>query len=310
MAVQFALLIVPMSVMVFGAIDVSRASGEKMRLQDALDSATLAEPEDGPSTQWLREQAQQLGAVISGSLIIQAADGSHRNRLLWARLDGEVLHYDKRHLFALATEDEHYTAGDTRMIAQVNGWRINLMICYDLRFPVWARNVGDELLRELAAKGGVLQINALAVSLRDAPGNRRTAAIAEVLMKYRDRVISPETLAEEDRDYDVVCAAHPNPPAGFDDVIRHIDYAVDVMGIDHVGIGSDFDGIGDTPTGLEGVDKFPDLLAELDLARSHARQALQGAGLLVGHWKKYSRLGHTTGLSDWSTTYSKARSPE
>jgi membrane dipeptidase len=135
------------------------------------------------------------------------------------------------------------------------------------------RNVGDELLRALAAKGGVLQINALAVSLRDAPGNRRTAAIAEVLMKYRDRVISPETLAEEDRDYDVVCAAHPNPLAGFDDVIRHIEYAVEVMGIDHVGIGFDLDGGGGGFAGLREVADYPRVTEAL-LARGWSGEAL------------------------------------
>ena len=53
--------------------------------------------------------------------------------------NGEYGYYDKRHLFAFAKEDEHYSAGNTRMIASVKGWKINLMVCYDLRFPVWAR---------------------------------------------------------------------------------------------------------------------------------------------------------------------------
>lgn len=135
------------------------------------------------------------------------------------------------------------------------------------------RNVGDELLRALAAKGGVIQINALAVSLLDAPGNGRTAAIAEVLMKYRDAVISPETLAAEDRDYDVVCAAHPNPPASFADVIRHIEYAVEVVGIDHVGIGFDLDGGGGGFENLRDVADYPKITAAL-LARGWSEAAL------------------------------------
>jgi omega-amidase len=63
---------------------------------------------------------------------------------LWVRPDGQIGCYDKRHLFGFAGEDKHYTAGKDRKIAQVNGWRINLQVCYDLRFPVWARNRGDE----------------------------------------------------------------------------------------------------------------------------------------------------------------------
>src|SRR5690606_3736983 len=77
----------------------------------SMEAAALAEPEEGPSYAWLREQAIRLDAVVTGSLIIEAADGSHRNRLLWARPDGQLLHYDKRHLFRMAGEHRHYTAG-------------------------------------------------------------------------------------------------------------------------------------------------------------------------------------------------------
>ena len=109
----------------------------------SMDSAALAEPEDGPSTQWLREQAQQIGAVITGSLIIQAADGSYRNRLLWARPDGSVAHYDKRHLFRMAGEHKHYSAGEQQVLLELKGWRVRPLICYDLRFPVWSRSAAD-----------------------------------------------------------------------------------------------------------------------------------------------------------------------
>ncbi len=125
------------------------------------------------------------------------------------------------------------------------------------------RNVGDELLRALAAKGGVLQINALPVSLVHAPGNGRTAAIAEVLVRFKDAVLSPETLAAEDRAYDVVCAAHPNPPVTFEDFVRHIEHAVAVMGIDHVGIGCDLDGGGGGFAGLRDVTDFPNITRAL-----------------------------------------------
>jgi omega-amidase len=113
----------------------------------SMDSASLAEQEDGPSTVWLREQAVRLQAVVTGSLIIQASDGSYRNRLLWARPDGSLAHYDKRHLFRMAGEHKHYAAGDQQVLLELKGWRIRPLICYDLRFPVWSRDPrGTDLL--------------------------------------------------------------------------------------------------------------------------------------------------------------------
>lgn len=106
----------------------------------SMDSVALAEAEDGPSTAWLREQAARLHAVVTGSLIIQAADGSYRNRLLWARPDGTLAHYDKRHLFRMAGEHKHFAAGEEQLLLELNGWRIRPLICYDLRFPLWSRD--------------------------------------------------------------------------------------------------------------------------------------------------------------------------
>ena len=106
----------------------------------SMHSAELAEPEEGPTTAWLREQAMALGAVVTGSLIIQATDGSYRNRLLWARPDGTLAHYDKRHLFRMAGEHKHYAAGDEQVLLDVKGWQVRPLICYDLRFPVWSRD--------------------------------------------------------------------------------------------------------------------------------------------------------------------------
>lgn len=85
----------------------------------SMESETLAEPENGPTRQWLKALAAKLDAVITGSVIIQAADGSHRNRLLWARPDGEVLHYDKRHLFRMAGEHNHYTPGERQVLFEI-----------------------------------------------------------------------------------------------------------------------------------------------------------------------------------------------
>ncbi|MBF7731153.1 amidohydrolase [Pseudomonas sp. N040] len=113
----------------------------------SMQSAELAEPEDGPTSHWLSAQARRIGAVIAGSLIIQAADGSYRNRLLWARPDGSMAHYDKRHLFRMAGEHKHYAAGSEQVVLELNGWRVRPLVCYDLRFPVWSRAaVGTDLL--------------------------------------------------------------------------------------------------------------------------------------------------------------------
>lgn len=105
----------------------------------SMRSAELAETMDGPTVHWMREQAQALDAALYGSVIIQA-DGRYLNRGLFVRPDGEVTHYDKRHLFRFANETDHYSAGAARVVVPWRGWRILLQICFDLRFPVFARN--------------------------------------------------------------------------------------------------------------------------------------------------------------------------
>jgi omega-amidase len=99
----------------------------------------LAEPMDGPSVQWMKTMAAKYRCILTGSLIIEEG-GKYYNRMLWMQPDGNAGYYDKRHLFGYGEEDQHYTAGTRRLIAQVKGWRICLLVCYDLRFPVWARN--------------------------------------------------------------------------------------------------------------------------------------------------------------------------
>jgi len=108
----------------------------------SMQSAELAEPEGGPTTQWLLEQARLIDAVLAGSLIIQAADGTYRNRFIWARPDGTLAYYDKRHLFRMAGEHKHFAAGAEQLVLQLKGWRVRPLVCYDLRFPVWSRDAG------------------------------------------------------------------------------------------------------------------------------------------------------------------------
>jgi len=107
-----------------------------------MAAAELAEDMEGPTVDWMREEAAALGCVIAGSLIVRDG-GRCYNRLVWARPDGSLEHYDKRHLFRLAGEQEHYAAGSRRLVVTLKGWRVCPMVCYDLRFPVWSRSRGD-----------------------------------------------------------------------------------------------------------------------------------------------------------------------
>lgn len=109
----------------------------------SMQSSELAEPHDGPTSTWLLEQAARINAVICGSVMLVDANGQYRNRLLWARPDGSLAYYDKRHLFRMAGEHEHFSAGNERVVLEVKGWQVRPLICYDLRFPVWARTLGD-----------------------------------------------------------------------------------------------------------------------------------------------------------------------
>jgi predicted amidohydrolase len=103
----------------------------------------LAETMEGPTVQWMKKAAASKRVILTGSVIIEE-EGNYFNRLIWMLPNGQYGYYDKRHLFAYGEEDKHYSAGTKRLIASVNGWKVNLMVCYDLRFPVWARQQFDE----------------------------------------------------------------------------------------------------------------------------------------------------------------------
>lgn len=108
----------------------------------SMRSADLAEPMSGPTTVWMKEQAKVTNAALYGSVIIKDG-GKYFNRGLFVTPEGQVTHYDKRHLFRFAEETEHYSAGKGRVLVQWRGWRLLLQVCFDLRFPVFARNRGD-----------------------------------------------------------------------------------------------------------------------------------------------------------------------
>ncbi len=105
----------------------------------SMQPEKLAEKMDGPTVAWMKEIAARKKIILTGSFICEE-NGQYTNRLVWMLPTGEMATYDKKHRFAFAGEDQHYSAGNKRLIAQVNGWKINLLICYDLRFPVFARN--------------------------------------------------------------------------------------------------------------------------------------------------------------------------
>ncbi len=109
----------------------------------SMSPETLAEPMDGVTVQWMKDIARKYKCIFTGSVIIEE-DGSYYNRLLWVQPDGQIGKYDKRHLFGYADEDQHYTPGNKRLITSVKGFSICPMVCYDLRFPVWARNLNKE----------------------------------------------------------------------------------------------------------------------------------------------------------------------
>lgn len=109
----------------------------------SMNPSKLAEEMGGKTMKWMLEQARKFESVVTGSIIIKE-DNKHYNRLIWMRPDGTYEYYDKRHLFGLGEEDQHYTAGTKKLFVELNGWKICPVICYDLRFPVWLRNTNEE----------------------------------------------------------------------------------------------------------------------------------------------------------------------
>ena len=108
-----------------------------------MNPEKVAETMDGQAVIWMKRIAETKRVILIGSLAIKEGE-NYINRLIWMLPNGQYSYYDKRHLFAYSGEDNHYTAGNKRLIAQAKGWKINLQICYDLRFPVWARQQTNE----------------------------------------------------------------------------------------------------------------------------------------------------------------------
>jgi omega-amidase len=105
----------------------------------SMEPDKLYEPVNGPTSQWLQAKANELNAALTGSIIVK--DGErYYNRLLWAAPGSDLLHYDKRHLFRMAQEHDHYSPGaNLALTVEWRGFRVCPLVCYDLRFPVYSR---------------------------------------------------------------------------------------------------------------------------------------------------------------------------
>ncbi len=105
-----------------------------------MNAAQVAEPMTGTTVSWMKALAATHDIAITGSLVIED-NGHYYNRLVFVSPKGVEGFYNKRHTFTLVGEDEVYHAGDKKWIVTYKGWKLCPLICYDLRFPVWARNV-------------------------------------------------------------------------------------------------------------------------------------------------------------------------
>ncbi|KAB1160640.1 amidohydrolase [Tenacibaculum aiptasiae] len=105
----------------------------------SMTPENIAETMEGNTVNWMLKLAKEKNCAITGSIII-TENNNYYNRLLFVHPSGKIESYDKKHTFTLAGEHEVYTAGKTKNIIDYKGWKICPLICYDLRFPVWARN--------------------------------------------------------------------------------------------------------------------------------------------------------------------------
>lgn len=131
----------------------------------SMNANNLAEPPNGTAFKWMQEIAKKRNAAVTGSLIVHE-NAKFYNRLYFVFPDTSFKSYNKRHTFTLAREDQTYTAGNERLIVLYKGWKICPLICYDLRFPVWARNTVDYDLLIYVANWPETRINAWDILLQ------------------------------------------------------------------------------------------------------------------------------------------------
>jgi omega-amidase len=124
-----------------------------------MNPKSVAETMQGETILWLKNLAKAKNAAITGSLVIED-NGHFFNRLVFVFPSGEIQKYDKKHLFTLAGEDQIYTSGTQKLLVEYKGFKICPLICYDLRFPVFARNTEDYDVLIYVANWPKIRINA------------------------------------------------------------------------------------------------------------------------------------------------------
>ncbi|KAA1246264.1 amidohydrolase [Aquimarina sp. RZ0] len=107
-----------------------------------MNAADVSETMEGETVHWLLKMSQEKDCAIAGSIIIEEKE-KYYNRFLFVTPNGTIQQYDKHQLFTLAKEQNVFAAGQEEVIIEYRGWKIKPQICYDLRFPVWARNTSE-----------------------------------------------------------------------------------------------------------------------------------------------------------------------
>ncbi len=125
----------------------------------------IAEKPTGPALSWMIENSQMLNLAIAGSIAVEDA-GKYYNRWYCVQPEGQINHYDKRHLFSYGKENMFYTPGHSQMVFEIKGWKIMPIVCYDLRFPVWCRNTSGYDLMIVVANWPTPRINHWDILLR------------------------------------------------------------------------------------------------------------------------------------------------
>lgn len=167
------------------------------------DQDREAETMDGATVAWMQRLAGGLDAAIGGSVVI-GDNGKRFNRFLFVTPEGEIHHYDKRHLFAYGGEHERYAAGGRRVVVSHRGWRICLQVCYDLRFPVWCRIRDDYDLLVFVANWPSKRVSAWNALLRARAIENQACVVGinrvgedGIGIEYPGRSVAYDALGEE-----------------------------------------------------------------------------------------------------------------
>ena len=127
---------------------VAQAGADLVVLPEMFATGFITEPwrselpDEATIVEWMRRTARRHATALAGSAVVRSG-GSFVNRLFFVRPGGGVERYDKRHLFSIGGEGAHFAAGQRRVVVGYGGLRFLLLVCYDLRFPVWSRCRGD-----------------------------------------------------------------------------------------------------------------------------------------------------------------------